>query len=87
MNDEITFHKPNNDKPNENDVTQIKNIFPELDSKTIIHSLKKHNFNKETTIEDLLSERFIKQNLSENDIKRNNKILEIYQVTSIYQYY
>lgn len=79
MNDEITFHKPNNDKPNENDVTQIKNIFPELDSKTIIHSLKKHNFNKETTIEDLLSERFIKQNLSENDIKRNNKILEIYQ--------
>jgi len=79
MNDEITFHKPKNDRPNENDVTQIKNIFPELDSKTIIKSLKQHNFNIETTIEDLLSERFIKQNMSESDIKRNNKILEIYQ--------
>ncbi|ORX83579.1 hypothetical protein BCR32DRAFT_291902 [Anaeromyces robustus] len=75
MNDEITFHKYS--EP-EDEIQIVKNILPEFDNEDILDALKRHNYQVEAVIEDLLSERFIKQNLSENDIKRNSKILEIY---------
>eukprot|EP00833_Pecoramyces_ruminatium_P009185 jgi/Orpsp1_1/1183217/evm.model.c7180000084289.1 len=78
MDNEITFHKPKYNELTENDVTQIKNIFPEFSNKVIKEVLRQNNFNKEKAIDYLLSKRYIQQTLSENDIKRNSKILEIY---------
>jgi DNA-nicking Smr family endonuclease len=78
MNNEITFHKAQSDSPSDNDIQLIQNMFPEFKYNYIKKLLKKNHLNKESTIEELLSERFIQQTVSENDIKRNSKILEIY---------
>jgi len=80
MNNEITFHKAQSDSPSDNDIQLIQNMFPEFKYNYIKKLLKKNHLNKESTIEELLSERFIQQTVSENDIKRNSKILEIYNV-------
>jgi len=74
MNHSISFHKYT--KPKE--LAKIKKIFPELSDKEICESLENHNYNIDTTIEDLLSLRFIKQTISSDEIIRNNKIMGIY---------
>ncbi|OUM61962.1 hypothetical protein PIROE2DRAFT_11888, partial [Piromyces sp. E2] len=78
MNNEIKFHKAKPNTPSDNDVKLIRGMFPEFEYNYIKELLKKNNLNKESTIEELLSERFIQQNLSQKDIKRNSKLLEIY---------
>jgi len=76
MSSKITFHK----YTKSNEFLKIKNIFPELSDEEINDSLVSHNNNIDTTIEDLLSLRYIKQTISDNERIRNNKIMGIYSV-------
>ncbi|ORX44530.1 hypothetical protein BCR36DRAFT_415021 [Piromyces finnis] len=78
MRNEITFHRANSRTPTNKDIKIIKNMFPEFNNNYIKELLQKNNLNKELTIEELLSERFIQQNLTSDDIKRNTKLLGIY---------
>jgi len=74
MDSNISFHK----YTKSNELEKIKKIFPELSDEEICESLENHNYNIDTTIEDLLSLRFIKQTISSDEIVRNNKIMGIY---------
>jgi len=76
MDSNISFHK----YTKSNELEKIKKIFPELSDEEICESLENHNYNIDTTIEDLLSLRFIKQTISSDEIVRNNKIMGIYSV-------